>query len=279
MKQRILTGVVMAAVGVPLLWFSEYFIYPLFASLLCVMATFEMLRVQDCHNRYLLSVPAYVLAAALPWGAYIWLRLLGRGAIDFVAIALLAAVVYLVYVMFVAVLAQGALPFGDVAAVFTTTFYVIASFTAITMLRYLPHGLLLIILTLLGSWMCDISAYFVGTLIGKHKLVPNISPKKTVEGSVGGIVFSTAGCLVYGLILQAWVGVSPNYIVLAVCGVLLSVVSQVGDLFASLIKREHGVKDYGCIFPGHGGVMDRFDSILAVALVLFAICMVAPPIV
>ncbi|MBQ7314485.1 MAG: phosphatidate cytidylyltransferase [Clostridia bacterium] len=279
MKQRIITGIVMAAVGIPVLWFSDYFVFPLMIALMCVIAVFEMLRVHGCHNRYVLAIPAYVLAAALPFGAYIWLHVLAYAVADYIALLALAAVLYLLYMMFVAVLAQGQLSFADVAGIFTTSFYVIGAFSAAVLLRYMENGLYLIILALLGSWMCDISAYFVGTLIGKHKLVEKLSPKKTVEGSVGGILFSTLGCLLYGLILHTWFEVTPNYLILAVCGILLSVVSQIGDLFASLIKRERGVKDYGRIFPGHGGVMDRFDSILAVALVLFAVCLFAPPIV
>jgi len=82
----------------------------------------------------------------------------------------------------------------------------------------------------------------------------------------------------YGWILARFFSLVPNYVMLAVCGVLLSVVSQIGDLFASLIKREHGIKDYGNVFPGHGGILDRFDSIMIVAPVLMTVCLVAPPI-
>lgn len=110
-------------------------------------------------------------------------------------------------------------------------------------------------------------------------MIPEISPKKTWEGAVGGIFFTVVAFLAYGIIISLTTDVRPNYIVLAILGLLLSVVSIFGDLVASLIKREHGVKDYGYIFPGHGGVLDRFDSALAVAPVLFAICMLFPPFV
>ena len=109
-------------------------------------------------------------------------------------------------------------------------------------------------------------------------MIPEISPKKTWEGAVGGVFFTVVAFLVYGIIISlVTTDVRPNYIVLAILGLVLSVVSIVGDLIASLIKREHGAKDYGYIFPGHGGVLDRFDSALAVAPVLFAICMLFPP--
>ncbi len=277
MKQRIITGVVMTAIGIPILWFSDYFVFPLAVAVFCIVATFEMLRVHGHQTHWILAVPGYVLAGAMPVGVYLWRRVFFLDTERFFILALSAFSLYFIYLMFVAVLAQGDLSFGTVSAIFASVFYVISAFTAISLLRYMENGLLLIILVCLCAWVCDIFAYFVGTLIGKHKLVEKLSPKKTIEGSVGGIVFSLLSCLLYGFILQTARDMAPNYLVLAVCGVLLSVVSQVGDLFASLIKREYGVKDYGTIFPGHGGVMDRFDSVLAVALVLLAVCTVAPP--
>ncbi len=267
----------MAAVGIPLLWFSDYFVFPLTLAVLCIVAAFEMLRVHGHHTHWILAVPGYALAVLMPVGAYVWRQVFFMETQTFFVLALLLFSVYFVYLMFVAVLAQGQLPFSTVASIFASVFYVVSAFAAVSLLRYMENGILLVILILLCSWVCDTFAYFVGTLIGKHKLVEKLSPKKTIEGSVGGIIFSLLACLLYGHILQTMRGMTPNYLVLAVCGVLLSVVSQVGDLFASLIKRECGAKDYGRIFPGHGGVMDRFDSILAVALVLLAVCMVASP--
>ena len=133
-----------------------------------------------------------------------------------------------------------------------------------------------------ACWICDTFAYFVGRAIGKHKLIEKISPKKTVEGSIGGVVFATLAFLLYGLIVSLIVGSKaegpkPDYLVLAILGFSLSIVSQFGDLIFSLIKREHGVKDYGFILPGHGGILDRFDSILAVSPVLYIICVFFPP--
>ena len=132
-------------------------------------------------------------------------------------------------------------------------------------------------LVFIVAWVCDTFAYFTGRLFGKHKLAPNLSPKKTIEGSIGGIVFAVAACLVYGLIIEAATDLSANYIVLGLLGLVLSVFSQIGDIWASLIKRERGIKDYSRMLPGHGGVMDRFDSILAISTLLMALCMKFPP--
>jgi phosphatidate cytidylyltransferase len=109
-------------------------------------------------------------------------------------------------------------------------------------------------------------------LFGKHKLIPEISPKKTIEGSVGGTLFCAVAFVVYGVILDLiGASVSLNYVALIVGGLLAAIVSQIGDLMFSAIKRSRGIKDYGKIFPGHGGVLDRFDSALAVAVILLAI--------
>lgn len=278
MKQRILTAVAMAVVGIPILWFSEYFVFPLLLSLLALGATFELFRAIGVQDKYVLSVPAYVLSVLLPFGAYLWIKLTANSLKDYLLFAALCYLVYLLYLAFVAVLAQGDLSFSKISGVFCASFYISAAFSSLAVLRYLTHGMTFIILVMLCAWVCDIAAYFVGSMLGKHKLVERLSPKKTVEGSIGGIVFSALACLLYGWILSHFFSLVPNYVMLAVCGVLLSVVSQIGDLFASLIKREHGLKDYGNIFPGHGGILDRFDSMLIVAPVLMTVCLIAPPI-
>ena len=123
--------------------------------------------------------------------------------------------------------------------------------------------------------MSDTFAYFVGMLFGKHKLIEDVSPKKTIEGSIGGIFFCVVSFVVFGIIMDVFFDRSANILFLAISAVAVSVVSQIGDLIMSVIKRHYGIKDYGKLFPGHGGMLDRFDSILAVALVMSAICMLA----
>jgi phosphatidate cytidylyltransferase len=119
----------------------------------------------------------------------------------------------------------------------------------------------LVILTAFGS---DIFAYFTGTLIGKHKLCPNLSPKKTVEGLIGGAVGSTLLCGVYGYFF-----LNDMFIHCLIIGFLGGFVATIGDLSASAIKRHLGVKDYGHLIPGHGGILDRFDSVLFTAPFVF----------
>ena len=276
MKTRILTALVMAVVGIPLLIFSQYIIYPIAAGVLAVFALYEMAGVIGIRKNLALTLPTYLIALATPIFAYFF----SDRVTDFIFGALLVIIAVLLYLFGYAVAMRGEVSFSDIATHFTTFTYITVAFTAITLVRYLPNGVYYFALVFVGSWVSDVFAYFVGRAIGRHKMIPEISPKKTWEGAVGGVFFTVVAFLVYGIIISlVTTDIRPNYIVLAILGLVLSIVSIFGDLIASLIKREHGVKDYGFIFPGHGGVLDRFDSALAVAPVLFAICMLFPPFV
>lgn len=133
-----------------------------------------------------------------------------------------------------------------------------------------------LVMGLCGAWLADSGAYFAGTFFGKHKLCPEVSPKKTIEGFVGGIVVTG---LLFMLINFAYSKILPNvsdytvsvnYLEVFLLGVALAVVGTIGDLSASVLKRQCDIKDYGNIMPGHGGAMDRFDSVLFVAPCFYA---------
>lgn len=144
--------------------------------------------------------------------------------------------------------------------------YIVGFFGFLVLIRDYNHGNMLIWLVFIISWCCDTTAYYIGRRFGKNKLCPRVSPKKTIEGSIGGIIGSVIGILIWGYFNQ-----NINYIwyQLILLGVIGSVVSQIGDLSASLIKRHIGIKDYGNVMPGHGGILDRFDSILFTAPVVY----------
>lgn len=130
-------------------------------------------------------------------------------------------------------------------------------------------GLYTVWLILLSSWGCDTCAYCVGMLIGKHKMSPHLSPKKSVEGAVGGVLGAAALGALYGFLIQD--SIADRRVVLffaLICGVG-ALISMVGDLAASAVKRNAGIKDYGKLIPGHGGVMDRFDSVIFTAPVIY----------
>lgn len=274
MKTRTLTALVLTLICIPILLLSDYVVYPIFISILAVVAICEIMNCLGLLKKYALVIPACVFAAAMPLITYfVGNSNVGRAAI----VCFILSFLLMLYYFTLAVLARGELKFFKIAAAYVLITYVIASFTALTALRYVPAGIFNFLLVFIGAWSCDTFAYLFGSRFGKHKLIPEISPKKTVEGSIGGMLSAIVIFAVYGVILDLVTELSVNYISLLASGLIITFVSQIGDLIASLVKRECGIKDYGKIFPGHGGVMDRFDSILAVSVPILLVCLTYPP--
>ena len=148
---------------------------------------------------------------------------------------------------------------------------------ALVRLRYLPNGKFYIITAFLLAMVPDTGAYFAGSFFGKHKLCPVISPKKTVEGAIGGAVVTVIAMALYTLILQkAFHFTQVNYFYAVLYALLGTGASMVGDLAFSVIKRQVKIKDYGKLLPGHGGILDRFDSTTMVAPLVEALLLVIP---
>lgn len=137
--------------------------------------------------------------------------------------------------------------------------------SAVIRLRCLENGAFYVLVPFILSMVPDSGAYFVGRAMGKHKLAPIISPKKTVEGAVGGLIAGAAAMVIYGLVLQLFFGFQVNYFFAIIYGIFGSAISVFGDLSFSVIKRQVQIKDFGNLLPGHGGVLDRFDSTTFVA--------------
>lgn len=137
-------------------------------------------------------------------------------------------------------------------------------FGSIVRIQAGDNGRFYILIPFVLAFLSDTGAYFAGRFFGKHKLAPVISPKKTVEGAVGGIIGAVAGMLIYCFVLDVAFGFTVNYGFVAIYGVLGSLAAVFGDLCFSVIKRQTGIKDYGNLIPGHGGILDRFDSMMVV---------------
>lgn len=139
-------------------------------------------------------------------------------------------------------------------------------------LRLFPHGGRYVWAVAVGSVMTDVFAYFVGTRLGKHKILPLVSPKKSLEGAIGGAVGCMVSMIVFGMVVPL-ASQTPDFVVpihhYAILGLLCGIVSQIGDWTASAFKRETGIKDFGNLIPGHGGIMDRLDSILVTAPMVY----------
>lgn len=265
MKQRIITAVVAFFVLLPVLIFSDTFIFPLGLAVCAVLSVWEMFACVGLKNAWLFTAPMYVLGAAFP---FLIRYLPDRDLLAPVAIC--AAVVWTLYAFTVLIFSHGKYPLEAVFVASFSLFYIFIGFNAILFIHDCePGGKYLYYICFLGAWITDIFAYFCGRAFGKHKLIPDVSPKKTVEGSIGGTVFCILVMVIFGFVVEKLVSeISANLLIFAVAGVLIAVVSQIGDLSMSVIKRKYGVKDYGFIFPGHGGVLDRFDSVIAVSALL-----------
>jgi phosphatidate cytidylyltransferase len=193
----------------------------------------------------------------------------GNGVLQAVEIALFLLIVILFcFVIF----SGGKYKVRDVSATLFGIAYVVFLFSFVTLTRNLENGSLYIWMIFIGAWATDTFAFFTGLAFGKRKILPRVSPKKTVEGSVGGVVGCIAAMLAFGAYAANLTG-TPLYH-FAILGGVCGVISQIGDWAASAVKREAGIKDYGNIMPGHGGVLDRVDSMLFVApAVYFYICL------
>lgn len=231
--------------------------YVLFFTLLCIslIGMQELYKAMGIHEDRtgLLEIVGY-LGAVL----YYISLLLG-----FESYGLMAVLVSLILVMFVYVFTYPKYHANQVMAAFFGVVYVAVMLSFILMTRNLPDGKFIVWLIFLCSWGCDTCAYCVGMLIGKHKMAPVLSPKKSVEGGVGGVVGAALLGVIYAAATQ---GPMVEYAVICGIGALIS---MVGDLAASAIKRNQGIKDYGKLIPGHGGILDRFDSVIFTAPAIY----------
>ena len=271
MLKRIITSVVAICVLVPVLIFSGTVVFPIALSIVTLISLYEIFRCMGVEKKLHVTVPLYIYGVIAP---FLMRYNPMRDPMAFALISFMVGALYLVYLFSLIVWSHGKLKFSDMISVFTMAVYIIGAMSSILYVRdYGEGGRFLYLLIFIGAWITDIFAYFTGYLFGKHKLIEDVSPKKTVEGSIGGILFCALAFVGYGLIVKHFFAADANLVFLGISGVILSVISQIGDLIMSVIKRQYNIKDYGRIFPGHGGMLDRFDSILAVSLGLGVVCM------
>lgn len=163
----------------------------------------------------------------------------------------------------------------DLAITFFGFFYITFTFSYVYLIRNLNYGTYTVWLPFLCAWLSDTGAYFTGITLGKHKLTPILSPKKTIEGAVGGVLLSTIITGAYGFMISKYVFKFENLNFTLFCtiiGFIGSIFAQLGDLTASSIKRKFNIKDYGNLIPGHGGILDRFDSIIFTSCIVYIFC-------
>ena len=266
MLKRIITAIISIGLFIPVCIFSNTIIFPVDIAILSLVGVYEISRCLGFHKNLWLSIPLYLLAASLPV-----FRVFVSTNSFFLSHVPIAFIGVLFYMLAYVMLRKNKDNLSDVLTLYTLSIFVMSGFSSIMMIRFMHNGSKIYLLAFLGAWICDTFAYFTGVFLGKHKLIPEISPKKTIEGSIGGVLFSIGGFAIYALIMNSYFGANLSYAKLCIFGLILAIVSQFGDLIASSIKRQYEIKDFGIIFPGHGGILDRFDGVLLVAPTLYVL--------
>lgn len=258
MKQRVISGAVLTAFMVAIVVFDQ--IFPLALNiavgLISAAAVEELARALGLQRKWFLYMPSLAAAAAVPFC---------DGEFQFLTYCAYTLVVFSAMIVY-----HHETTFKEVGVLYSMVVLIPCALHTLVSLRELNrgHGMFYVLIAVLAAWVADMGAYFAGTLFGKHKLCPEISPKKTIEGAVGGMVANIVVMLLCGVWFSLGFyhgGVEVNYLVLVIIGLLGSWISILGDLSFSLIKRSCHIKDFGQVIPGHGGILDRFDSVIFTA--------------
>ncbi|MBE6995973.1 MAG: hypothetical protein E7429_04505 [Ruminococcaceae bacterium] len=254
LKSRVLVAVV----GIPLLlWVLLWADQLVMMAVLCLLAGIGAAELQQCvsggKKGELAGLSAVAAIMTVEW-------YFDRPAYVAVLFVFLAVEFFLL-----AIIKGGEVKFAQIAAGLFGSIAIGYAFSAFLRIHAMGLHRAYLLLPFILSFACDTFAYFIGCSIGKHKLAPKVSPKKSVEGAIGGLAGNVLCGVLFAFIMERWVGVEVGYGAVVVLALACGVVAEIGDLSFSLIKREYGIKDYGKLFFAHGGVLDRFDSVLFVA--------------
>ena len=253
-KTRLISGIVLVIIALATIISGSWILFftLLAVSLIGMRELYKVMKVSDEHVTVLelvgyLGAVLYYIAMKADFGNY----------------GTMAIIISMILILFVYVFGYPKYHAEQVMAAFFGVVYVAVMLSFIYLTRSLPDGKFLVWLIFLCSWGCDTCAYCVGMLIGKHKMAPVLSPKNSIEGAVGGVAGAARLGVIYAAATQ---GKMAEYALICAVGALIS---MVGDLAASAIKRNQNIKDYGKLIPGHGGILDRFDSVIITAPVIY----------
>ncbi len=256
--KRLISGIILVILAIIIVGNGGLLLYAT-TALISLIGLFELYRVMKIEKK-LLGIVGYL--TTISYYGIIWFD--GQ---EYVTLMVIAALMVL---MSLYVFTFPRYETGEVTVAFFGVFYVAVMLSYLYQVRAMGDGKYLVWLIFISSWGCDTCAYCTGMLFGRHRLAPVLSPKKSVEGAVGGALGAALLGLAYACVFGARMSELMNpRLACAVACAIAAVISQIGDLAASAIKRNHDIKDYGNLIPGHGGILDRFDSMLFTAPAIY----------
>lgn len=258
MKTRVLVGVIAIPLLFILILFAPVWMFGAVMAAIAAISAWELLKCVSPNLPKRMVAYAAVGAFLLPFGTSLGNYVLTERFV------LWGLVVVMFCELMISFLRNSKMDFEPIVQVVFAGFILPMLFTSLIRIDMMERGKYLLLMVFIVAFASDSFAYFAGMFLGLHKLAPELSPKKTIEGSAGGFLGTIVCMLIYGLIMKA-TGATVNFVVLAIYGYLGSLVGQLGDLAFSAVKRLHDVKDYSNLIPGHGGILDRFDSMLFIA--------------
>ena len=255
MKTRIIAAVALLPLLLLIVLAAPKFCTGILFGLMSAIAAYELLQGTKLVTHPRLTI--YAMVCAL-WCA-LWASLgIGYGWL------LLGILIFWIALFAEMMISQMKLEFTKIALCLVAGVVIPMLFSSLVRIHAWEKGRFYILIPFVMAFMSDTGAYFAGLNFGKHKLAPTISPKKTVEGVIGGVVSAVMAMIVYGLILNVFFDMTVNFVFAALYGIFGALAGVFGDLCFSVIKRQTDIKDYGNLIPGHGGILDRFDSMMVV---------------
>lgn len=261
-KTRLLSGIILVIIALATVISGGSILFGTLFIISLIGMT-ELYKVFDIQKKGP-GICGYIFAIA--YYGLVYMKPILPAGIDWFMLLFMA---FLIAMMAVFVFSFPTYKTEQVLAAFFGVFYVAVMLSFVYQTRILPGGVFTVWLVFICSWGCDTCAYCVGMLIGKHKMAPKLSPKKSVEGGIGGVVGAALLGVLYALAINKWGNAGANIAQYAIIGAAGGAISQIGDLAASAIKRHHNIKDYGKLIPGHGGILDRFDSMIFTAPIIY----------
>jgi len=267
--KRIISGLIGGIIVIVTLTCLPSYMCNIFAFLVAIASTYEFIKAINAYGYKPIRSISYASCTMLLFIGAVPTKEIYKWALAFIGLIIIASLIYAFFIR------KGLTTLVDISFTFFVILYIDILLSFFLLTYYITNdagtqlGKVWIWYVLFGACVTDIFAYFIGCKFGKHKLCPEISPKKTVEGALGGIFGCTLVFLIYTAILNNFYGFGIDYIKIGLISIIVAIFAQMGDLVASSIKRNAKIKDFGDVMPGHGGFLDRIDSTLFVSPIIY----------